>query len=137
NYLNYNAPRYTSGRKYELGTLNTIGTFGMLASMRMTEAIGLDQIWRHVLELTDHAIARLAPLGYRPFAPRGISASGIVSFVPPAGTGAEDLSATVRRLERDHRICVTARSGRLRISPHLYNTLAEVDQLADAFRPGA
>ncbi len=128
-YLNYAAPLFASGRKYECGTLNTIGIYGMLAAQLLTEAIGYDQIWAHVLEVTDHAVQRLAPLGYRPFAPRGATASGIVSFVPPA---AAPLKSIVHRLETDHQICVTHRNGRLRISPHLYNIKAEIDRLADA-----
>lgn len=130
-YLNYNAPMYKSGKKYELGTVNTIGIYGMLASMLFTEAIGLDQTWRHILELTDYAVEQLAPLGYRPFAPRGKNASGVVSFHAPDGF---NLKLAVGRLERDARVCVTNRSGRLRISPHLYNTRAEIDRLRDGLK---
>lgn len=130
-YLNYAAPMHTSGRKYECGTLNTIGIYGMLASMLLTEAIGLEQTWRHILDLTDYAVAQLAPLGYRPFAPRGAAASGVVSFAAPAGI---DLKSAVARLERHDRVCVTNRSGRLRISPHLYNTKAEIDRLRDGLK---
>jgi selenocysteine lyase/cysteine desulfurase len=35
-------------------------------------------------------------------------------------------------LQNEHRIVIAVRSGRLRSSPHIYNTESEIDQLIEA-----
>ena len=56
-------------------------------------------------------------------------ASGIVSFVPRQGT-AESL---LKRLKA-HRVQVAARCGMVRVSPHFYNTEAEIDRVLEISR---
>jgi selenocysteine lyase/cysteine desulfurase len=37
-----------------------------------------------------------------------------------------------RHLEQEHRIITVVRDGKLRVSPHLYNTLEEIDRVVEA-----
>ena len=53
--------------------------------------------------------------------------SGIVSLTAPGG----DARALVRRC-RDEGLVINLRSGRLRVSPHCYNTPEEIDRLLAA-----
>jgi len=54
--------------------------------------------------------------------------SGIVSLVAPAGRAAGFIPAVVRQL-RQQGVVVNHRAGRVRVSPHAYNTPEEVDRL--------
>ena len=54
---------------------------------------------------------------------RPVEASSIVSLIVPG-----DVRALVRRC-RDAGIVVNQRAGRLRVSPHAYNTSEELDRL--------
>jgi selenocysteine lyase/cysteine desulfurase len=56
--------------------------------------------------------------------------SGVVSLLPPEGADAREI---VRRC-RDQGVVINSRLGRLRISPHCYNTIEELDRLLDLLR---
>ena len=51
--------------------------------------------------------------------------SGIVSLVAPEGV---DPAGVVKRLRKEG-VAVNQRGGRLRVSPHAYNTTDEIDRL--------
>ncbi len=112
-------------RRYECGTLNTVGVYGQGAAVNLLLEIGVANIAERVLDLTDRLRGGLLTRGHSVFGPRAREeASGIVSFVPRQG-GAE------RLLEwfLTHRVQVAARGGMVRVSPHFYNTEEEIDRV--------
>ncbi len=111
--------------RWESGTLNVAGLLALGASLELLLEAGLDAISRRVLELTDHLCdqARRAGVGVYSSRRRG-EASAIVSLMPVQA----EVASLVRRL-REAGVVVNRRSGRLRVSPHAYNTLEEMDQL--------
>ena len=112
--------------RYESGTLNVGGTIAMGASLDLLLAVGVETIERQILDLTDRLCLLLAPTAWRVFGrTTPESRSGIVSLEPPPG---RDL-AEVNRLLRDAGVIVNRRAGRLRISPHAYNTFDEIDRV--------
>jgi selenocysteine lyase/cysteine desulfurase len=54
-------------------------------------------------------------------------ASGIVAFM----SDKHDHQAIQQHLEGEHRVVIAVREGRLRSSPHVYNTAEEIDQLIE------
>jgi selenocysteine lyase/cysteine desulfurase len=46
-------------------------------------------------------------------------------------TAAHDPHAIVRKLRKEHRAEIVVREGRLRASPHFYNTEAQIDRLVE------
>ena len=116
--------------RYECGTLNTVGVYGLGAAVNLLLEVGIPNIAERVLDLTDRLRGGLLAQGHSVFGPRAREeASGIVSFVPRQG-GAEGL------LERffAQRVQVAARGGMIRISPHFYNTEEEVDRVLEISR---
>jgi selenocysteine lyase/cysteine desulfurase len=114
-------------RRYECGTLNTVGVYGLGAAVNLLLEVGIPNIAGRVLDLTDRLRGGLLAQGHSVFGPHAREgASGIVSFVPRQG-GAE------RLLERflAHRVQVAARLGMVRISPHFYNTEEEIDRVLE------
>jgi selenocysteine lyase/cysteine desulfurase len=117
-------------RRYECGTLNTVGVYGLGAAVNLLLEVGIPNIAERVLDLTDRLRSGLLAQGHSVFGPRAREeASGIVSFVPRQG-GAE------RLLDRflAHRVQVAARLGMVRISPHFYNTEEEIDRVLEISR---
>ena len=55
--------------------------------------------------------------------------SAIVSLRMPDGISSEVIA---RRLQDEHSILVTSRAGLLRVSPHIDNTMEEVEMLFQA-----
>ncbi|MBI1336858.1 MAG: aminotransferase class V-fold PLP-dependent enzyme [Phycisphaera sp.] len=129
-YGNYQFQFQPDARRFEPGSYNIPGILGLGASLEMLLDIGLDQIWARVEALTDRLCDGLRRRGYSVFSPRDISSekSGIVTFVPP---GKLDPHRIVHDLESQN-IVIVLREGRLRASPHFYNTPDQIDHLIDA-----
>jgi selenocysteine lyase/cysteine desulfurase len=110
--------------RWESGTMNVGGIVALGASLELLLHAGIDAIGRRVLELTDYLCDRARSAGFDIYSSRRPGeASGIVSML-----GIADPAAAVRRC-RDEGIIVNHRGGRLRVSPHAYNTFDEIDRL--------
>src|ERR1035437_1329584 len=119
--------RRDAGR-YECGTLNTIGCFGLKASIEFLLEVGTGEIALVVQNLGDRIAAGVEAKGYELFLGRTPqTGAGIVTFRKP-GTEA---SETVRLLRRQN-IITAARAGWVRTSPHFYISPAEIELLIDA-----
>jgi selenocysteine lyase/cysteine desulfurase len=113
--------------RWESGSLNIAGITALGASLELLLDIGIPAIAARVLDLTDYLCTRAAGTGLEVFSSRRPEdKSGIVSLLLPDG----DVRGAVRRC-RDHGIVINHRAGRLRISPHCYNTRAEIDRLLE------
>jgi selenocysteine lyase/cysteine desulfurase len=116
--------------RWEGGTPNAAGIAGLGASLELLLNIGIDAVAERVLHLTDHFCERAARAGLRVFSSRApTERSGIVSLELPG----VDLKALVARC-REAGLVVNRRAGRLRVSPHCYNTVEELDRLIVALR---
>lgn len=114
--------------RWEGGCLNVPGVTALGASLELLLAAGTENLSRRVLELTDHLCDRAASAGLDVFSSRRPGdGSGIVSLTVPGS----DPKAVMKRC-RDAGVIVNARAGRVRVSPHAYNTEAELDRFLDA-----
>jgi cysteine desulfurase/selenocysteine lyase len=118
-----------SAKRYESGCYNLIGIFGLGAAIEMIQEIGIEKISRRLLALTDRLVDGVREKSYRVVSSRRPGeGSGIVAF----RSDEHDLDQIQRHLQDEHRIVISVRSGRLRASPHFYNSEREIDQLIDA-----
>ncbi|MCK4658089.1 MAG: aminotransferase class V-fold PLP-dependent enzyme [Phycisphaerae bacterium] len=125
----YHFEFHDSARRYDSGSYNLPGIFGLGASIDWVLELGVERISQRLLHLTDRLVTGLQAKGYRIISPRQRSeASGIVAFV----SDLHDLEAIQSHLQTEHRIVIAARRKRLRASPHVYNTEREIDQLIAA-----
>jgi cysteine desulfurase/selenocysteine lyase len=118
--------------RYEGGSQNMVGFIGLGASLDLLTSLGVgptsSPVADHILALTDYACQRLAKRGATFLAPReGNHRSGIVTFMLP-GRDAND----IRRQLEAAGIIVRCRAGGVRLSPHGYNTIEEVDRMIAA-----
>jgi selenocysteine lyase/cysteine desulfurase len=128
NYDEYHNELQESAGRFEEGTPNTPGIFGLGAALDLLLELGVDDIGRRVLELTDRLARGIDERGGHVLSPREDGcASGIVSFVMPDEAPAE---TAARLVARD--VFVVVRRGGVRASPHFYNDEDEIDRLLDA-----
>jgi len=112
--------------RFECGTWNVPGFLGLKASLEVLAEVGAAALSRRIRELTDSLVAGLSNRGYRVVSSRREGEwSGIVSALPREG----EATGIQKRLLREHNVEVAVRAGRLRFSPHFYNTLEQVEQL--------
>lgn len=113
-------------RRYEYGSHPMIGLLGLKASLELLASLGTDAIAQRLKVLTDRLIAGLRDKGYAIASPRtGEQWSGIVSFTSPV----HDHPKIVSELRKNHKTEIALREGRLRVSPHFYNTEQQIDEL--------
>jgi cysteine desulfurase / selenocysteine lyase len=113
--------------RYECGTLNTIGCFGLLAAIEFLLEIGVDQVSQTVLALADQLATGLGAKGYELMALRSAAtASGIVSFRHPH----IDCRTIVSELKKN-KVIAAPRQDWVRMSPHFYITSEEIEQVLD------
>ena len=117
--------------RWESGTLNVGGISALGASLELLLELGVPAIAARVVDLTDYLCDRAAEARLEVFSSRrSEDKSGIVSL---ATSGAEPRGLVSRC--RDEGVIINHRAGRLRISPHCYNTRGEIDRLMDLLRP--
>ncbi|MGB2867897.1 MAG: aminotransferase class V-fold PLP-dependent enzyme [Bacteroidota bacterium] len=129
-FHNYRQPLAAAARRYEGGSLNFPGIWGLNAAMSVLLEFGVDAIEHHVLGLTKFLIERSRALeGFTLYSPDGDSErAGIVTLQPRR---AMDLTGVVKAL-LEQRVTISLREGKFRFSPHFYNTPEEIDLAVSA-----
>jgi cysteine desulfurase / selenocysteine lyase len=113
--------------RYECGTLNTIGCYGLRASLRFLLDVGIERIGPHVQALGDQIAEGVRHKGYEVLGDRTPSnGAGIVAF---RKAGLES-RALVRHLQ-DAGIIAAPRQGWIRTSPHFYISPEDIERLID------
>jgi selenocysteine lyase/cysteine desulfurase len=131
-WLDYTVEVQPTAARFEPGALNWPALAGLEAILDLMEGVGRATIEAEVLGLTDRLIAGLERRGYLLKTSKvPAERSGIVSFnhprMPPAEIEARLKAAGVV-------VCV--REGAVRVSPHFYNTIEEIDHLLEALPRG-
>ena len=127
-YGSYDFTLRGDAKRFECGSYNIPGVLALGASLNLILELGIELIRDRVLGLTGRLCEGLKAKGYRIFSPRSDGeCSGIVSFL---STRHEHKSIVLKLQEK--KIVIVMREGRLRASPHFYNTPEQIDRLIDA-----
>jgi selenocysteine lyase/cysteine desulfurase len=118
--------------RFEGGSQNMIGFHALGASLDLLADCGLSPtqspVSDAVLDITRHAIERLDRIGAIVVSPRDDAhRSGVVSFDLP---GRDPKS--LRQVGLKHNVVLASRAGHIRISPHAYNNLEDVERMIAA-----
>ena len=133
NFIAQREIRYAEGgRKFEPGGYNNVPIAGMQAAIALLSEVGLPKISERILSLVATLKNKLAPVDFEFLSPN--KESGLSSFLTfrSRRIAAEKLANTLA--END--VVVSLRVDRsnnswLRVSPHFYNTFAEMERLAE------
>ena len=126
-FLSYDTTLLSNAQRFECGTLNTVGIHGLKAGLDLLHRVGIERIEARVLSLTDQLCAGLQEKGYRVVSSR---ASGEKSGIVVFHHSRIDTEAIYRKLCEARVVCAI-RGGRIRLSPHFYNTGEEVDRVLE------
>ena len=109
-------------RRFELITLPYQDFEGFNASLGLVRDMGVERIQAHLRRLHQPVLAWAGRSGARIVSPLGERGSGILCLAPG------DVGAAFRRLKAARIIC-SLREGAIRLSPHGYNTLEEMERV--------
>jgi selenocysteine lyase/cysteine desulfurase len=128
--FDYDTPLTESAARYEEGTRSLVGIAGLEQSLRLLLDIGQERIQQHLYMLTERLSQQLTTMGYRVLTPlEPEHRSGIITFSHPQRSAQELFDAL-----RAARVVGALREGGVRLSPHLYNTLDEIDRVLDVLQ---
>ncbi|MHC4197542.1 MAG: aminotransferase class V-fold PLP-dependent enzyme [Planctomycetota bacterium] len=124
-YLDYNLTLRPDATRFECGSLNTVGIYGLKGSLEVIHEVGIKNVETWILGLTDYLVEKLERKGYGVFSSREDGEkSGIVSFYSEQ----HNLSRIHSTLASKG-VIVSLRDSRIRVSPHFYNTHEDIDKL--------
>ena len=103
-------------RRFECGSLNTLGIFALRASLKLLREVGLSEIEDRIADRIQQIDQCLQALGCRILTPAGSERrAGILTFTPPH----QDSEQVYQQLLKRGVLCA-ARGGGIRFSPHFY-----------------
>jgi len=111
-------------RRFELGSPSFIGYYALSASLEYILSLGIDAIEKRDLELASYLIERMGIIaGVASPLKDGEPLSPIISLEIP------NANEVAKVLWEKSGIRVSARLGRIRVSPHFYNNEEDIDKL--------
>lgn len=129
-FLDYDQPYVPDATRFEGGTPNFIGALSLAQSIGVMQDAGPARIAAHVLALTDRLVDGLQSAGAQLSTIRGrAESSGIVTFTLPQSD-----PVTLGKALQHEGIITTYRQNGIRVAPHGYNTVDEIDALVTAVK---
>jgi len=113
--------------RFESGTENSAGLFGLGARLAEIEEFGASKIEERILHLTAHMSECLLQAGFEITSPSDAGeTSGILTF-RHQGLNSDHAVETLKA----ENIFLSARHGSIRASPHYYNSQEEIERVAE------
>jgi selenocysteine lyase/cysteine desulfurase len=131
-FYDYDQPLASSARRYEGGSLNMPGLWGLHAALETLLEFGTDAIEAQVLGLTGVLLEGLRTVdGLTVLTPsQPEERAGIVTVALPPNVDGNGIMARIG----DRGVTIAVREGKLRFSPHFYNTTGEMISATEATR---
>lgn len=135
NYVAQEEITFRSGaQRFEAGSQNILGLVGLVAALEMLQEIGIEAIAAELLRKRAWLLPALVAKGFHVLAAdaQPVNASAIITFSKPG----QDMAVLHQKLA-DAKIITSLRTDRagqryIRLSPHFYNTDAELCRLVEA-----
>ena len=115
-----------SARRFQAGTPPIPSIYAGIAGIELIESIGIEETREHVLHLNAHLVAGIDELGGTVVTPRERDRHGALICVK--STDVDELVAALGRWG----IVTSERDGNVRISPHAYNSIEDIDLVLEA-----
>ncbi|MEM7801963.1 MAG: aminotransferase class V-fold PLP-dependent enzyme [Chloroflexota bacterium] len=116
----------SSARRFESGTPPVPNTYAGLAGLELVQSVGIETIRSHLLELTGLLKSGCEEKGFTVVTPQAPERHG--ALIAIRSNAVEQL---VGKLGAKG-IIVSSRDGNLRVSPHFYNSLEDIETLLNA-----
>jgi selenocysteine lyase/cysteine desulfurase len=131
-FLDYEQELVPGAARFEGGTINYPAVFAFRESLRILTSAGLETIESHVLALAARLIEGALRAGIDVASPTAPGTRSGIVLLKPRGKTVAQLQACVDAAK----IQVTVRDTGVRVSPHGYNTPAEMDHVIEALAAG-
>ena len=120
----YNPALHRDARRFELVSLPFQDFVGFNASLALLLELGVDRIAAHMERITQPVLSWAESTGVPLASPTGSHGSGMVCVAPP------DIERAYQRLG-EAGIVASLREGAIRLSPHCYTTVQEMERVVE------
>ncbi len=128
---NFDQELNPTSRRFEPGGLNVPGIYALHDSIDPFLELGTTEINQHLIALTDTIDAQMVSVGLKRFTINDpLYRSGIITYDLPSQV---DGDALVQALKH-RKVTLSHRQGKLRFSPHFYNSVEDIKNAIDIFR---
>jgi len=128
NLFDYRLDFDETARRYENGAQNNAGIVALGESVNLLNDVGIPKIHLHLLSLTDYIFEFAEQNEIETATPREHEKrAGIVTLKLP---GAEKIFTSLN----EQNIIVSLREGKIRISPHFYNSVDDIQIVCEAIK---
>ncbi len=124
-----NFTRATTAMRFETGTHAFGSLAGMAASVKLLLEVGIESIHTQVKSLGDAFAAGIAKKGYVVATLRDGNFGGIVGGAVCFTSPRQKPEELVKQMRSEHQTELAARTGRVRFSPHFYNSMDQVERV--------
>ena len=122
--VDYSGRLHRDARRFELWTIPYQDILGMNQALDLLDELGIERIYDHVAAIGRPVRDWARGAGVRLHSPEGDRDSGIISL------SAADLPEGYRVL-REGGVVTSVREGGIRLAPHCYNTIEEMEQVVE------
>lgn len=120
-----------TNRRFELGGINVPGIYAMHDSVDPFLELGTTEINKHLIGLTDLIDSEMQSFGLKRFTVEEPEhRSGIISYNLPTQVDGDLLIQALKQ----RKVTLSHRQGKLRFSPHYYNSAEDIKKAIDIFR---
>jgi selenocysteine lyase/cysteine desulfurase len=119
-------PRNDATGLFAMGTFNELGLAHLSYSLDFINRVGVDKIQAYRQPLVDKARIEIEKMnkGFEPMTPDDCT-SALVAFAYP------DARTKLQKLMTDAKVRITLSRNRFRLSPSVFNTMADIDRALD------
>lgn len=126
NLLDYDTTLKDTASRYHLGTNSVIGIFALAQSLELFEEFGIENIEKNNVSNTKYFIEKLSENGFEP-----VLKDESENHLAGITTIKLDKAEEVHKALAESKIDCAIREGKIRFSPHFYNTKDEIDFVVD------
>ena len=131
-FFNYDQPLSSTASRYEGGTANIPGLWGLEASLKTLLEFGIEAIESHILALTQILLAEIENMnGVKLLSPvQTNKRAGIVTIKLQDSMDSQKFFNSMT----SQKIFISLREGMLRFSPHFYNSDEEIEETVEVLK---
>jgi len=130
-FHNFDQEEKRTAARYEAATPNHFGIYGMNAALELLLNAGIGPISKHILEITGYLRNKLSESGYEILTNfDDQERAGILLF----SAGDAEENKTIFKALKERNVTVSYREGALRVSPHFYNSMEDMDRFLETLK---
>ncbi len=128
-FTDYKLKLLKTAESFQNGSLNVIGYISFEETLKLFDDIGIDKIEQKIISNTEFLMERLDNIGLEPLL-KGVAQKHLSGIVSVNHSDSEKIKNEMQKSG----FAFSCREGKMRFSPHFYNTEDEINRLTEELK---